>query len=324
MGLLGPLEINIMKLEIHTKILALVVFIFLVSCKQDATKTYQAETIEKTPFKYSLAQWSFHEALQSGQMDNLDFAQAAADLGFEGVEYVSQFFQDKAEDIQYLNEMKAKADEAGIKNVLIMVDDEGDLAHQDSLMRDQYAQGHFKWVDAAKYLGCHAIRVNLFGEMHDRDAWIKYATDGLGKLAKYGEQEKIHVLVENHGWMSSDASAVVEVIKNINNPFCGTLPDFGNFCTARKDNELWGDDICIKEYDKYKGVEELLPYAKALSAKSYDFDSLGNETKIDYSKMMDLVKAANYTGYIGVEFESIGMPEKEGILATKKLLQSLE
>ena len=293
------------------------------SCKQDKNKSNMIEESDKNRFKLSLAQWSFHKALQNEELDNLEFARLAADLGFEGVEYVNSFFKDKADDIQYLNEMGVKSQQAGIENVLIMVDGEGDLADPDSLIRAQAVNNHYKWVDAAKYLGCHSIRVNLFGEMYDKEAWIDYATDGLKQLADYGKREEINIIVENHGWLSSDAAALVEVINNVDNAFCGTLPDFGNFCLERKDGELWGSDNCIKEYDKYKGVEELLPFAKAVSAKSYHFDSLGYETTINYKQMIDLVKSSTYRGFIGVEYEGEVMPEKEGVLATKSLLESL-
>ena len=309
--------------NITLRIVIMVLILGMVSCKQDKNKSNMTEESDKDRFKLSLAQWSFHKALQNEELDNLEFAQLAADLGFEGVEYVNSFFKDKAEDIQYLNEMGVKSQQAGIENVLIMVDGEGDLADPDSLIRAQAVNNHFKWVDAAKYLGCHSIRVNLFGEMYDKKSWIDYATDGLKQLADYGKREEINIIVENHGWLSSDAAALVEVIKNVDNAYCGTLPDFGNFCLERKDSELWGSENCIKEYDKYKGVEELLPFAKAVSAKSYHFDSLGYETTIDYKKMIDLVNSSTYRGFIGVEYEGEVMSEKEGVLATKSLLESL-
>lgn len=306
------------------RLLIIVLLLGLGACNQEQKKAADMiEASDKDRFKLSLAQWSFHKALQNGELDNLEFAQLAADLGFQGVEYVNSFFKDKAEDIQYLNEMGVKSQDAGVENVLIMVDGEGDLADPDSLNRLQAVQNHFKWVDAAKYLGCHSIRVNLFGEMYDKEAWIDYATDGLKQLAEYGEKEEINIIVENHGWLSSDAAALVKVINQVDNNYCGTLPDFGNFCLERKDGELWGDDNCVKEYDKYKGVEELLPYAKAVSAKSYHFDSLGNETTIDYTKMIELVKASSYIGFIGVEYEGSVMSEKDGVLATKSLVESL-
>ena len=306
-------------------IVPLFIMMILASCKGDQSNNEIAmpETANEPRFKLSLAQWSFHQAIENNELDHLDFAQKAADLGFDGVEYVNSFFKDKAEDIQYLNEMGVRSEEAGVENVLIMVDGEGDLADPDSTVRQQAVLNHHKWVDAAKYLGCHSIRVNLFGEMYDTEAWVTYAVDGLGSLARYGQSEGINILVENHGWISSDASALVKVMSEINNPFCGTLPDFGNFCLERKDGELWGDDNCIREYDKYKGVKELLPFAKAVSAKSYHFDSLGRETTIDFKKMMDLVNNSDYSGYIGVEYEGKILSEQDGVIATKSLLESL-
>lgn len=303
---------------------AVILLLFVCSCKpetQKEVKNMEASS-NKERFKIGLAQWSFHKALQGDDMDNLDFADTAASMGFEGIEYVSQFFQDKVEDIHYLNEMGVRAQNAGIESLLIMVDDEGDLAHPDSSVRKQAVLNHYKWIDAAKYLGCHSIRVNLFGEMDDREAWIGYALDGLGQLVQYGASQEINVIVENHGWLSSDAGALVHVIETIGSAYCGTLPDFGNFCLKRANGELWGGE-CLEEYDRYKGVKELLPYARSVSAKSYDFDSLGLETTIDYSKMMDLIKNSDYKGYISVEYEGDRLTEREGVLATKALIEKL-
>jgi sugar phosphate isomerase/epimerase len=301
---------------------------FLASCgettESQAQQQIQQQTSEDLWFKLSLAQWSFHKALgimdeKEKTMDNLDFAAKAAALGFEGIEYVNAFFADKAEDTDYLSQMKQRAADNGVQSLLIMVDREGGLGVLDDKERTTAVENHYKWIEAAHFLGCHSIRVNAFGEGSAEDV-AKAAVDGLSRLAEYGAQQNINVIVENHGGYSSDGNWMAGVMKEVNMENCGMLPDFGNFCTKRDNGQAWGGE-CIEEFDKYKGVELFMPYAKAMSAKSYAFDENGNETTIDYEKMLKIIKDGGYSGYIGVEFEGDGVSEEEGIKLTKALLE---
>lgn len=274
---------------------------------------------EEMFFKISLAQWSFHRALWSKEMDNLDFAVKASKMGFTGIEYVNQFFKDKAEDQNYLDQMNSIAADSNVKQLLIMIDGEGNLGDPDDSNRNEAVINHHKWVHAAKYLGCHSIRVNAFG-IGTRDEVKAAAIQGLGTLSEYAVKESINVIVENHGSYSSDGIWLSDVMKAVNLPNCGTLPDFGNFCVKREDGKIWGAP-CIEEYDRYKGVSEMMPYAKAVSAKTHAFDDDGNETGIDYLRMMKIVKEFNYSGYVGIEYEGEDANEEAGILASKKLLE---
>lgn len=287
----------------------------------------QTKKVEIKPFfKLSLAQWSLHKEILEGKMSPLDFAQKANEFGFEGIEYVSQLYANelkknpdsKAAMETLLTTLKEKSETYNVKNVLIMVDNEGDLAAIDEAERNEAVENHKKWVDAAQFLGCHAIRVNLFGT-NDPEIWKVTAADGLSKIAAYAKDKNVNVIVENHGYLSSNAALLVEVIHNVNATNCGVLPDFGNFCLKREGGERWGAK-CIEQYDRYKGVAEMMPVAKAVSAKSYDFDENGNETLIDYVKMLQIVKDAGYAGFIGVEYEGSRLGEIEGLLATKNLL----
>ncbi|MFN8416989.1 MAG: sugar phosphate isomerase/epimerase family protein [Cytophagaceae bacterium] len=274
---------------------------------------------ESKKLKLSLAEWSLHESLFNKKISNLDFPKVASGYGIHAVEYVSQFFQDKAKDIAYLKELKKIADSEGVYNHLIMVDLEGSLASSDTKERTEAVENHYKWVDAAKELDCKSIRVNLHGECTEEE-WLKNSIDGLGKLAEYGAKNKINVIVENHGQWSSKGYLVAEVMKQINSPYCGTLPDFGNFCVKRRDGDLWVSP-CIETYDMYKGVEEMLPYAKGVSAKTFAFDAEGNESTIDFAKMFSLMKASGFEGYVGVEYEGGSVSEDEGIRKTKALIE---
>ena len=212
--------------------------------------------------------------------------------------------------------------EYGVKSLLIMVDGEGSLASESIDKRNIAVENHKKWVDAAKFLGCHSIRVNLHGEGGTEETWTKASIDGLGKLVEYGESQHINIIVENHGQWSSKGYLIKKVLDAIDSDFCGTLPDFGNFCVRRRDGDMWVSP-CIEWYDRYKGVEEMMPYAKGLSAKAFAFDSLGNETSTDFYKMVSMAKRFNYHGYIGIEFEGQEIGEDEGIKATKKLLEKV-
>ncbi len=273
-------------------------------------------------FKLSLAQWSLHTYVEDEKKSPFHFASQAKEMGFEAVEYVSQLYQHEIEKLGFdavIDSLHNISKEEGIKNLLIMVDEEGDLADPNLGKRNQAVENHKRWVDAAQKLGCHSIRVNTFGT-NDPEVWKTTVVDGLKKLSEYAATKNINVLCENHGWLSSDPEKLMAAIREVNMDNCGTLPDFGNWCIERQDkNERWGD--CKKEYpDKYKGVQLLMPAAKAVSAKSHDFDELGNETSIDYLKMLKIVKESGYQGYIGVEYEGGHLSETEGILATKALL----
>lgn len=267
----------------------------------------------KPPFQISLAQWSLHRALFSKQLDNLDFAKVAKnDYGIDAIEYVNQFFKDKAKDTKYLAEMKKRASDLGVKSRLIMIDGEGALGDADQARRIAAVENHYKWVEAAKYLGCFCIRVNAQSS-GSYDEQLERAADGLRRLTEFGADHKISVIVENHGGLSSNGQWLASVIKKVNHPRCGTLPDFGNFNLGNG-----------QEYDRYKGVTELMPFAKAVSAKTHDFDEQGNETHTDYKRMMKIVIDAGYHSYVGIEYEGNGLSEPEGIRATKKLLDRVQ
>lgn len=263
------------------------------------------------PFKISLAQWSLHKTIFGGKLDNRDFAKAAKeDFGIDAIEYVNQFWKDKANDPKYVADLKKRADDLGVKTLLIMCDGEGALGDPDDAKRTKAVENHYKWVEAAKALGGHSIRVNAQSS-GEYDEQQKLAADGLRRLSEFAAKHGLNVIVENHGGLSSNGEWLAGVMKLVNLPNCGTLPDFGNF-------NLGGG----KQYDRYKGVDELMPFAKAVSAKSHDFDEEGNETRTDYFKMLDIVvNKHDYHGYCGIEYEGSKLSEAEGIKATKKLLE---
>jgi sugar phosphate isomerase/epimerase len=313
-------------------LLVLIIIIGFVSCKNEAKEEPVEEQdlaenqANDTFFKLSLAQWSLSNPIMAGEMDPKDFAMKANEMGFEGIEYVSGLYSQELEAAgntpearqELLDTLKARSERYNVENVLIMVDGEGDLAIANESERNAAVENHKKWVDAAEYLGAHSIRVNLFGSDNPQE-WKKAATDGLQKLSDYAAEKNINVLVENHGYLSSNAKLLTEVMQDVNRPNAGTLPDFGNFCLKREGGERW-DAACVEEYPKYQGIEELMAYAKAVSAKSYAFNEEGQETTLDYGRILKIVKDAGYTGYIGVEFEGEGISAEEGIMATKELL----
>ena len=263
-------------------------------------------------FKISLAEWSLHRALQSKEIDHLDFYSVAKkEFDISAVEYVNTFFFNKAKDVTYLKELKTRADDLGVKSLLIMCDSEGNLGDPDNSKRKTAVENHHKWAEAAKFLGCHSIRVNARSE-GSYDEQIELAADGLRRLAEFGDSIGINTIVENHGGLSSNGKWLSAVMEKVDHPRIGTLPDFGNF---RLDGEEW--------YDRYQGVRELMPYAKAVSAKSHEFDSDGNEINTDYFKMMKIVLDASYNSHVGIEYEGTAHSEMEGIRLTLELLKKV-
>jgi sugar phosphate isomerase/epimerase len=276
------------------------------------------DAVKKPFFEISLAQWSLHRALQSKQLSNLDFpAKAKNDFGISIVEYVNQFFKDKATDSKYLGELLRRCKDNGITNHLIMCDNEGQLGNVNDTERTKAVENHYKWVEAAKYLGCVTIRVNAAGT-GSREEVATAAVDGLGRLGEFAAKTGINVIVENHGGYSSDGGWLSGVMKQVNKKNVGTLPDFGNFCIKREGNN------CVESYDRYEGTRQLMPYAKGVSAKTYDFDEKGNCVETDYPRIMKIVKEAGFKGYIGIEYEGSKLSEEEGIRKTKALLEKIK
>jgi sugar phosphate isomerase/epimerase len=292
---------------------------FLASCSEkkneseSAVDTTAIAKVEPAPlfFSISLAEWSLNKSIFGGKINHLDFPSVAKnEFGISAVEYVNQFFKDKAKDQAYLSDLKKRCEDLGVTSVLIMIDGEGNLGELNKKKREQAVDNHKKWVDAAKFLGCHSIRVNAYGE-GSREEVGKAATEGLRLLSEYGKGPGI-----NHGGYSSDGQWLSTVIKNTGMDNCGTLPDFGNFCLKHGENHT-----CEEWYDRYKGTQEMMPYAKGVSAKTHDFDDQGNCIETDYVKILKIVKDAGYKGHIGIEYEGSKLSEVDGIKATKALLE---
>ena len=263
-------------------------------------------------FRISLAQWSLHRTFWDKSLDKdpLDFPVIARqDFGIEAVEYVNQFYPGRARDEKYLAELKKRCEGEGVTSLLIMCDNEGNLGDPDEEKRLEAVTNHHKWVEAAAFLGCHSIRVNARSE-GSYEEQMKLAADGLRRLCEYGDRYNINVIVENHGGLSSNAKWLSEVMRTVDHPRVGTLPDFGNF-------RISADE----EYDRYLGVKELMPWAKGVSAKSHEFDEEGNEIHTDFYRMLGIVKDSGYRGYIGIEYEGSGLDEYAGTRATKALLE---
>ncbi|MGC1244337.1 MAG: TIM barrel protein [Chryseosolibacter sp.] len=275
--------------------------------------------------QYSLAEWSWHRTIREGKLDHLDFPSRAKAFGFSAVEYVNGLFggtkmtfKEAATNADYLNELLKRSRDAGVFNHLLMIDEEGPLALPNDKQRIEAVGNHRKWFEAAQLLGCKTVRVNLHGEGKPDDKKTA-SIDSLSRLGALGKDMGLNVVVENHGSESSKGFWVADVMRQVNMPNVGTLPDFGNFCITHP----WGttQEKCENAYDRYKGVEELLPFAKgAVSAKSYDFDANGEQPLMDYKRLLGLVKASGFKGYIGVEYEGFNQPEDEGIRKTKMLL----
>ncbi len=279
---------------------------------EKAAMALPIDKLDNLFFKISLAQWSLHKSYWAGERDPLDFAKVAREeFGLRAIEYVNQFFSDKAEDKKYLAELKKRADDQGVQSVLIMIDAEGNMGTLDDAERKQVVDNHKPWVEAAKFLGCHAIRVNAGGK-GDPEVVKSAVVNSLSMLSEYAAQGNINIIVENHGGYSSDGAWLADVMKTVNMPNCGTLPDLGNFTI---------NAFPYKKYDKYKGTQELMPFSKGVSAKTHEFTPDGKEVDIDYMRMLKIIKEAGFSGHIGIEYEGYKLSEVAGIRATLHLLQ---
>lgn len=273
---------------------------------------------KKMFFDISLAEWSLHKALFSKKITNLDFpAIARKEFDISIVEYVNQFFKDKAQDKTYLNDLLTRCKDNGISNHLIMIDGEGNLGATDATERAKAIENHHKWVECAKYLGCKTIRVNAAGQGTAEEV-AKGAIESLSKLGEFAKTMNINVIVENHGGYSSNGEWIANVMKQVNMKNVGTLPDFGNFCMKHSPGK---DFSCIEEYDRYKGTQEMMPFAKGVSAKFYNFDASGNCVETDYNRIMKIVKGSGFKGIVGIEYEGNTLDEYDGIRKSKALLE---
>lgn len=271
--------------------------------------------------KISLAQWSLNRAFFAKTLDPVNFATIAKnDFEISAIEYVNQFYTDNASNEKFWAEMATRASDVGVESLIMMVDEEEKLGDKNKKKRMKAVEDHYKWVHAAKILGCHSIRVNAFGE-GSPDELETSLIDALGKLTDYAAKENVNIILENHGLHTSNASFMTGIIKSVNNPYLGTLPDFGNWCL----NAEWGSTQktknCSNIYPPEEGIAEFLPFAKGVSAKSYAFDDDGFDTVIDYLKLLQLVKDSDFNGHIGIEFEGENMSEPQGIKATKALIE---
>lgn len=305
--------------------ISLIILALIFSCQNPKKSTPDAEPF----FKMSLAQWSFNKSFRSGDVSPYEFARLASELGFEGLEYVNQLYpdvmdsEDKSAAIAaFVEKNNVLAAQYKLQNVLIMIDSEGDLASSDENTRSEAIANHKLWIDAANQMGCSAVRLNLFGES-DPEKWVANSILSLTDLADYAADKNINVIVENHGRLSSNVPVLMKVINGTGKSNCGTLPDFGNFCIAEEGYGSLFDGSCKEFYDPYKGVSEMIVKAFGVSAKSYDFDEEGNETTLDYNRLIKIVKDAGYKGFVGVEYEGSRLSEEEGIIATKTLLEKI-
>lgn len=285
------------------------------SCRNLLSEKEALESDTEIPpdlfFKISLAEWSLHKNLWKGTIDHLDFSRIAREnFGIQGVEYVNQFFMNKAEDIGYLSEMKVRAEDNEVKNLIIMIDMEGSLGILDDKKRLHAVENHYKWIEAAHFLGCHSIRVNAAGKGPGQSI-ADAVTDSLGRLCEYAANLNINILVENHGGYSSDVDWLTGVMEQVAHPNCGVLPDLGNFTINL---------FPLQFGDPYEGIRKLLPYARGISAKSHDFNKSGKEKKIDYNQMFQIIRNHGFHGYVGIEYEGYKLSEFAGINATKKLI----
>ncbi len=300
--------------------ICLISFVIFFSCKLAEKEEGQRE-ISPSNERLVLAQWSFNRELFKGEMSTFDFIRAAKEMGFAGVEYVNQFFKDRIEDVEYLDSLKTIAQEVGIKNTLLMIDGAGNLGASKKSERLEAVAMHQKWILAAKRIGCPNIRINAHGD-GSREEVFAACKESIKALSNFGKLHEVGILIENHGSFSSDGDWLASLVAELDLPNISSLADFDNWCIERENGELWGAP-CVKEYDRYEGMKLLLPTAKSVSVKAFDFDEEGWPKKTDFRKMFALIHEAGYDGYLAVEFEGHTIDAREGIMKTKALAEKL-
>jgi sugar phosphate isomerase/epimerase len=290
------------------------------SCKngnnQPAVDTNQVN--QENRFKISLAQWSYHTQLNDGGMSNFEFIEKASELGFQGVEFVNQFFSNKIDDHSYLDSLKSKSHELGLENVLLMVDGAGNLGSSDKDSRDSAIIKHKRWIDASVSLGCPSMRINAYGDSN-RDSCLNYASESISTIADYANEKGIRILIENHGSHSNDADWLKSLLIRLADKNVKCNLDFDNWCIEREGGNLWGTK-CVNRYNAYEGMETLIPFAHGISVKAFQFDDNGEETKIDYKRMSEIIKKSDFDGYLGIEYEGDFENSDKGVLLTKALV----
>jgi sugar phosphate isomerase/epimerase len=215
--------------------------------------------------------------------------------------------------------MNTRAKGEGVTQVLIMCDGEGNLGDSDAAKRQTAVENHYKWVEAAKFLGCHTIRVNGYSDTtRTPEEQQKLVADGLHKLSEFADKAAINVVIENHGGLSSNAKWLVQTIRMANHKRAGTLPDFGNFRLAGPTKDK--PDAKVESYDSYVGVAEMMPLARGVSVKPRVWDANGKDSDIDLLRMMKIVVDAGYRGHCGIEYG----PERKELEGVKDLRIQLE
>ncbi|PPK85795.1 CubicO group peptidase (beta-lactamase class C family) [Neolewinella xylanilytica] len=269
--------------------------------------------------RYSLGQWSFHRALFDGEMDNFDFVATAGEMDFDGVELVNQFFADRATDAAFLDSLRAAADDAGVALTMLLIDGAGNLGDPDAAARDSAVARHLEWVAAAERLGIRDLRINAHGA-GTYEAVLDAATDGVGKLARAARESGVRILIENHGGWSSNGTWLSTLLQRLEPEAVGAVADFDNWCYQRDNGQLWGGK-CTARYDRYKGMQELMPYAGGVSVKAFNFTADGAETVMDFRTLFDAIRASGYDGYLGIEYEGDSLPAREGVEKTRALAE---
>ena len=268
------------------------------------TNLFGKDKSDPSRFPIGIQEYTFNRILRSGKLKHLDYpAMVKKELGIEHVEYWSRPFEGKHTDKKFVGELNSRTKGEGISNVLILVDEKHELDHEKKSERDKSVDLHKGWIDCAAQLGCDAIRVNcrMGGDPKDN---LNRAVDGVGRLCEYAKDTSVKVVIEPHGRNSQNPDWLLAVMKELNHPHAGILPDFNNFGS----------------YDRYSAVEKTLPFAPAVCAKALKFDDEGNETHTDYFKMLKIVYESTFSGVISIEFEGHGVDPIVGSRMTQDLI----
>ncbi|MDP9380017.1 MAG: sugar phosphate isomerase/epimerase [Chloroflexota bacterium] len=202
-------------------------------------------------------------------------------------------------DAARLDQLKESLQSSDVRVVNVPID-VGDISQPDATKREHDLKLIEFWLDVAAYLGSPAARVN------SGSGNLESAIESYQRLARYGEQVGVRLVLENHGGLSADLGNIQRMLESVPSNF-GTSPDFGNF----------------PEEKRYDGLALMVPRAAVVHAKTYDFNAAGEFHNFDFARCLSIVRDSGFDGYLSVEFEGKG-DQPQGVRQTIDLIRRLE
>ncbi len=243
------------------------------------------EKDRKPRIRIGCCAYSYRKYLTKGKMTLEEFIQVAADMGLDGIQLTTYYYE--STDPAYLHGLKKLA----FRNALDIpsIATRTNFCQPDLEKRKQQALEMQKWIDAAVELGATAIRV--FGgkipKGASEDEAVAWTVDGLKRVLPYAERKGVILALENHHGVTATPELVLKIRSQIDSPWFGLLLDTANFMKS-----------------SYEGMEKVAPYAVTAHLKTRVYDAEGNEQKADLERIVRIFAKSGYRGYLHIEYEA--------------------